>query len=339
MSKQQLLGQFMTTNQAYILQNLCIPENITQIVEPFAGNGDLLSFIQNPTQYTIETFDIDPQLTRTVKQDTITNPPDYKNKFVMTNPPYLARNKSSYKSLYDKYNVNDLYKCFLAELLTENTPLGGIVIIPLNFWSSIRKNDIQLRKRFLEKYKVIQLNIFEEQVFDDTTTTVCSFQFELGPSLKPIPITILPIKLKLSVVLSEFNHYTIGGEIYNLPTNPNYTITRITRKNYTTNGLTNLLVKCIDDNSENTIQLSMADVYVDETPNQSARTYATLVIQPPISRDRQEKLAVDFNHFLNGYRENYHSLFLTNYRESKDIARKRISFELVYQIVGYLLLC
>jgi hypothetical protein len=30
-------------------------------------------------------------------------------------------------------------------------------------------------------------------------------------------------------------------------------------------------------------------------------------------------------------------LFLTNYRESKDIARKRISFDLVYLIVGYLL--
>jgi hypothetical protein len=337
MSK-QLLGQFMTTNQGYILQNLYIPENITNIVEPFAGKGDLLSFIQNPTKYMIETFDIDPQLDETVKQDTITNPPDYKNKFVITNPPYLARNKSSYKELYDKYNVNDLYKCFLAELLTENTPVGGIVIIPLNFWSSTRKNDIQLRKRFLEKYKIIQLNIFEEQVFDDTTTTVCSFQFELIPSSDPISITIFPIELIMSVVLSELNHYTIGGEIYNLPTSQEYSITRITRKNYTTNGLTNILVKCIDDNSENTINLSMADVYVDETPNQSARTYATLVINPPISRGRQEKLVVDFNHFLDAYRENYHSLFLTNYRESKDIARKRISFELVYKIVGHLLL-
>ena len=38
------------------------------------------------------------------------------------------------------------------------------------------------------------------------------------------------------------------------------------------------------------------------------------------------------------YREKYHSLFLTNYRESKDIARKRISFDLVYQIVGHLLI-
>jgi len=99
-----------------------------------------------------------------------------------------------------------------------------------------------------------------------------------------------------------------------------------------------MLVKCIDDSADNTIQLSMADVYVDETPNQSARTYATLVIQPPIDKERQEQIVHDFNHLLNAYREKYHSLFLSNYRESKDIARKRISFELVYQIVGHLLL-
>ena len=37
-----------------------------------------------------------------------------------------------------------------------------------------------------------------------------------------------------------------------------------------------------------------------------------------------------FTKLLNEYREKYNSLFLTNYRESKDIARKRISFDLVY---------
>ena len=37
------------------------------------------------------------------------------------------------------------------------------------------------------------------------------------------------------------------------------------------------------------------------------------------------------------YREKYQSLFLCNYRESKDIARKRISFDLIYDICGFIL--
>lgn len=66
---------------------------ITTIIEPFTDNGDLLKIKVN----------------------------------ILTNPPYLARNKSMNKELFDKYNINDLYKCFIEILL------DGILIVPLNF--------------------------------------------------------------------------------------------------------------------------------------------------------------------------------------------------------------
>lgn len=69
----------------------------------------------------------------------------------------------------------------------------------------------------------------------------------------------------------------------------------------------------------------------------SSRTYASLIITPSIDNEKQKKLVDKFNSLLADYRKRYHSLFLTNYRESKDIARKRISFELVYQIVEHIL--
>ena len=47
MSQKQKLGQFYTTNYEYILQNLKIPEYVKVVVEPFAGEGDLINFIQN----------------------------------------------------------------------------------------------------------------------------------------------------------------------------------------------------------------------------------------------------------------------------------------------------
>ena len=99
-------------------------------------------------------------------------------------------------------------------------------------------------------------------------------------------------------------------------------------------------MKCIDDNEDNKIGLSIVDkkdVYVDNTPNLSARTYASLIINPVLNTGEQKKLVDKFNAYLNEEREKYHSLFLTNYRESKDIARKRISFDLVYKICQYLL--
>ena len=190
----QQLGQFMTTNFNYILQNMKIPDNIEVIIEPFCGNGDLLNFI-DINKYIIECYDIEPKKDFIIQQNTMKNPPNYNGKFLLTNPPYLARNKCNQKELFDKYDVNDLYKCHIKEIIINN-PNGGILIIPLNFWSSIRKNDIELRKDFLEKFNIIQLNIFEEQVFNDTTYTICSFQFELrkNTDLNEINITIYPLK-------------------------------------------------------------------------------------------------------------------------------------------------
>jgi hypothetical protein len=100
------------------------------------------------------------------------------------------------------------------------------------------------------------------------------------------------------------------------------------------------LVKCIDDNINSQIGLTFVadnDIYVDDTPNQTARTYATLIIEPKIEKDKQIQLITKFNNYLKEHRKKYNSLFLTNYRESKDMARKRISFDLVYSITEYIL--
>jgi hypothetical protein len=131
----------------------------------------------------------------------------------------------------------------------------------------------------------------------------------------------------------------IGGDIYNLKLKNTYKITRLTKKNKAKLN-TNILVKCIDDNIKSQIGLSFVedkDIYVDDTPNQTARTCATLIIEPTIEKDKQKQLITKFNKYLEEHRKKYNSLFLTNYRESKDIARKRISFDLVYSITEYIL--
>lgn len=336
MSKTQL-GQFYTTNYEYILSNMYIPKDVNHIIEPFVGNGDLLGFIKE--KITIETYDIDPKYANSVKRDTLKNPPCYKDKFVLTNPPYLAKNKNKNKELYDKYKCNDLYKCFINNLI-EDECQGGIIIIPLNFISSIRKIDINLRKRFLEKYSINIINIFEEQVFDDTSYAVCSVFFKKRTQINPslIRTYIYPSKKIMDVTLIEENNYTIGGEIYNLPYNSEYKIQRATRE--TKENITNILLKCIDDSINRQIGFKVVSDekrFIDNTPKLSARSYATLVINKHLSLSEQEILVKKMNLFLQEQRSKYNSLFLTNYRESNTIARKRISFNLAFKICNFIL--
>jgi hypothetical protein len=349
------LGQFYTTNYKHILQNMYIPDNVSNIIEPFAGNCDLLNFIEDTNcEYNVKCYDIDPKKDFIIKQDTLLNPPDLDNAFIITNPPYLARNKSSDKGVFNKYNTNDLYKCFIQILINSNC-LGGIIIIPLNFLCSIRKADIELRENFVKKYDMNIINIFEEQVFDDTSYSICSFQFTAknDTSENISDCYIYPCNKRISFVLNNDNNYTIGGKIYNLEKNTKYKIDRAAIAAGAAGAAgaaiaendefcTNILAKCIDDNINSKIGLIIVDdmtrdKYIDKTPNLTARSYAILVIKPKITLEQQEDLAKKFNIFLNEYRDKYNSLFLTNYRESNTIARKRISFGLVYDICNYLL--
>ena len=221
---------------------------------------------------------------------------------------------------------------------------GGIIILPLNFLSSIRKSDIELRKNFLQKYTIKIVNIFEERVFDDTSYTVCSIHFmEKTPTDTDIFDTfIYPSKKKLAIKLAPDNNFTIGGEIYNLPQNSKYIIQRATKK--TKNNITNILLKCIDDNINSQLGFSIVsdeERFIDNTPKLSARSYATLVITNTLDKsftvEEQVILVQKMNSFIKKNREKYNSLFLTNYRESNTIARKRISFNLAFKICNYII--
>jgi len=150
---------------------------------------------------------------------------------------------------------------------------------------------------------------------------------------------IHPSKKEMSLALNKDNDFTIGGEIYRLPQSE-YTVSRATRLTGV-GSVSNILLKCIDDSADSTIKLRVvvdSDRFIDSTAKLSARSYATLVFTPAIDADRQLRLVGQFNNFLDSQRREYNSMFLTNYRESNSIARKRISFSLAFQICSHLLL-
>ena len=315
MNKKEL-GQFYTTNYEKILSDIEIPPNITQVIEPFAGNGDLKKYIEVNKNITTEYYDIDPKKEYIIKRDTLLNPPDYKNKFIITNPPYLSRNKSKKKEIYDKYKCNDLYKCFIKSCLD---CMGGILIIPINFISSIRKSDKELRRLFFSIFSIRKINIFQEKVFDETSCNVISFLFTRKDNVSPV------------IEFNENNDYCVGGEIYKLKGNK-HKIQRATKKNI--KHITNINLKCIDDKEKLKLYYSENHI-IDNTKNLSNRSYCTLLIEPEISIEDQKILIDKFNNFINSKRLKYNSLFLTNYRDNH---RKRISFNLVFNLCSYLLI-
>ena len=77
--------------------------------------------------------------------------------------------------------------------------------------------------------------------------------------------------------------------------------------------------------------------FIDNTEKLSSRSYATLVLNIELTWTEQTKLVKKMNDYIREQRDKYNSLFLTQYRESNTIARKRISFDLAFRICNYIL--
>lgn len=372
--KKKQLGQYFTTNYNYIFSKFNFIEkidNAIEIIEPFAGKCDLFKFLQenysiSSNDWTLKAFDIDITNNKTdfviEENDSLENPPKYTDNFVLTNPPYLSLNKSKDKLniVYKKYNQDDLYKCFIESLI-DLKPTGGAIIIPANFLSSVRKKDIGLRLRFFKMFQIDIINIFEEQVFNDTKYFVCAIQFfknkEFIDDSKNTHINIFKNKkLYKDFIfdmnkLNKKNNAMIGGQIYDtdiFTLDTNIYINRLTKKNKNDFKSTRIYVKCLDDNEDKQISMKYLeedeDLYIDETDNLSARSFMTLIIYKnenntiiSLDETNQKILINEFNKLMKEYRQKYNSLFLTNFRESSDIARKRISFSLVYNLCNYII--
>ena len=340
-------GQFYTTNSTYILEGLPLPpEDVSRVIEPFAGKGDLIDWLEKSgSTKPVEAYDIDPKSPSIIKRDTLLDPPDYDGAWIITNPPYLARNKCEKKEIYDLYNTNDLYKCFITSVVSQNNCKGGIMIIPAGFFFSPRDIDVRCRSDFMTKYRITKINYFEETVFSDTTTTVVAVAFEKADGAailkeQSVEWEMFPSRTKTTFQMYASNDWIIGGEIYNLPTPSSIVIRRHVEGQKLKDGeqQTYITLNALDSGTKDgRICLEYKKGYVYPAKDCS-RTYATLrIVGKTLSEKEQKELCDEFNKFLEEKRELYSSLFLPQFRESKEYARKRIPFELAYTILAHLI--
>lgn len=337
------LCQFYTTSAEHILTDfdefidILLSSSSKIIVEPFCGKGDLLFWLKdkikqhsvNLDDFIIETYDLDPKLDFTIKQDTLESPPDYQDKFIITNPPYLASNKSENKLIYLKENLDDYYKIFIKHL-TLNICNTGIIIIPFNFFLGQRTKDIELRNKFFSLYKILKVNVFEEKVFELTDYSICSILFTRGET-KDLEFNFYPEKKVMKFNLIEFNNIF---EMFEYNTGIKVGRIVIDDREDETTKFTNLHLRAIDTGTMD----GRICLYREETLNYgkvSDRTFCQIKINfRKLSKDEEERIVLEFNKIVEEARNKYHSLFLINYRHSAVYQRKRIEFKMAYRIIG-----
>lgn len=311
--------QHFTENYKDILFNINFFPN--EAIDPFAGNCDLVKYSPN-TKW--ELYDIDVKNDIVKYNDSLLNPIDYTDKTVITNPPYLASNKTDeFKEIFKKYNTDDLYKAAILSIIGCK---NGILIIPINFFTDEKTSSI--REIFLSKYKVNYVNYFTKQMFANTTYNVCSFYFEQGET-NEVDFFDFEKKTSFKTNLKKEFGYRLGGEFYDLFKNvkPLFDRVQTGKEKY----ITNIFFNALDTRAKRLNLSYNENTYIGKI---SDRIFGTLYCKEFLSKERQLKLINDFNCFINFYRDKYNNLVLTNYRDN---GRKRISLENIYKICTYLL--
>ncbi len=363
--KKRNFGQFFTTNSDYILQGFGNFVQNKEITDPFAGNQDLLNWVKNNNCKKVIGFDCDKNYIdekNVYFNDSINTPKKYK--FICTNPPYLHKNKAT-KEIKEKFfsknsDFEDLYQIAISSILNCEE---GIIIVPLNFLCA--ENSKKIRKLFFEKFEIKKLNIFSEQVFNDTTYNVISFYFIKKRSSSDkniIDATIYPDDKKIKLTLEKRYDWQFGGDfIYKIKNIKNELgVFRLT-EDYLRSGeyeievaLQNikdkrvlklnddikkllekniLFLRAIDSKNGKKIQLEDIRKYKISglVGKNTSRNMAHLIFKREISINEQIELMTKFNEELSTSREKYFSFFLTNFRDNN---RKRISFDLTYKFLN-----
>jgi hypothetical protein len=242
----------------------------------------------------------------------------------------------------------------------------GIVIVPINFLSA--ENSQYIREIFLEKFDIIKVNYFVEQVFNDTTYNVIAFYYRKTNGVRnkiTFELNIYPENSTKKMDIDRRYGWQIGGDFLSMVkeyANP-LNITRLEeddllngdiRVKLAYNHLNKMRDFCVDKTTyqilkNNIILLKAIDTGTSEgricledirkygcdglVSIKTSRNQINLIFPKTVSVSDQERLIELFNMELDAKRREYDSLFMTNYR---DKGRKRISFNFAYNFINYL---
>ena len=314
-------GKYYTTKNVFV-NNRVFSDFIDRfnlwaeaVLEPFAGANHLIKHLQTiNNKWTFKAFDLWPNGQNIIKNDSLknwnygTNVP-----LIITNPPYLAKNKATKLKLgwdYHDQPYDDLYKIALATMLKNCRFL--IAIIPTTLIYSQQKCDQWLLEK-LVKFQIINQN----DNFEDANLLIALAYFDRYKN-----DNIINFELYQNEILIG-NYQTLQWS----PARLNHDIKVIFNAKKA-----NLEIKCIDGSKANDL-IRFIDIKTIKRPVKTSdrqicqiRVEGVNINEHTISQ-LNEKLAWLRQH-------NYHYLW-TTFKSTNQLnqVRRRARFKLIRQII------
>lgn len=315
------LGAFYTTNTEKVFGGYSnILAKQPSVVDPFVGEGFLLDYAKSLGVPKVLGIDLNPYVAPDIVNNSLLNPLKLDG-FVFTNPPYLFRNKSGNKEVFDKWGVDDLYKASL--LMLSEFSEEGLVVVPQNLFLD---DDWDFRRQLFSVWNISNITWHDQVVFDDTNVRVACFQYRRGEtnSLFGEPL-----------VDNKHHKLRLGfdwWEILSIGSRSGVTCTRVTETEGSLSAR-NIVLYATDKGSKG----GELHFQVEEKPYMgkvSDRNKASFSFN---SNKTDEELCLILNKTISEIRLKYGSKVLTNFLQSKSSTRKRVSFSQACNLIKYVI--
>lgn len=333
LNSKQNKGQFFTKNATNLLSGYESLIKDKKVIDPFAGDCDLLDWAETNGALSVVGYDIEPRRETIQQRDTLLDVPVFKELFLLTNPPYLCSNKNKDKRVYEKWFHNDLYKCHMASFIDQDIE-EGIIILPSNFISEGRA---KIRTDFFRKYTLTRSDYYYYSVFPDATTGIVVFHFRKADFSKKRCFTMrIHYSEKdiqeVKVELEEKYDWLWGKDFFDyINFHSTMKIEKWTGKEK--GYLTNIVIGLLDKG-----KWKQGLSYNEGPPiicGEKAFTTYQVILDRPITNEKQKEIVVEANKLMDYYRTKYHGLFLSNYMGA---TQKIWSRKFIHKIIEKLLL-
>lgn len=305
-TKRDLLGQYFTVNANKVLKNFTNLPKGRVVVDPCAGAGDLLDWARQNGATNCIGYDIEPNGDNIIYNDMFDTPVDCDGKLVITNPPYLSRNRADDKTPFQKWNQSNLYKCYLATLISSNVD-EAIIIQPSNF---LCESNATARNMLFSHYSIIYAERWQEKIFPDVSIGIMVMHIKRSVSaIQEFDYLNRTTGRLVKMKLNPVNGWLHGDEFFKELPNDFYRFEKVDVGMDSPNS--KIVVSLLD---KGTYGLGFhfnekEDIFC------KPKSFTTYQINTPkrISKKKQREIVDGANKFLNTYRKKYDSMFIGEY--------------------------
>jgi hypothetical protein len=309
-SHKQKNGQFFTTKADHILSGFEDVVRNKVVIDPFVGGKDLLIWAEKNGAVDTIGYDLEPTSDDIIKNDSIANPPSYNGMVLVTNPPYLSKNKfRGDKTVFDTWKQSDLYKCHLASLEARDCQ-EAIIILPSNF---LCESSPRARKMLFESYHIVSAKYWNEPVFEDAATGICVIHIKKGKKqYQDFVLSHETDNVSISIRLEERYNYLHGKDFFDHIRRASGDLEAIKTDIGMKTPNTNIVVGLLDNGKwKSGLSYNEGDVIFSRP--KSFTTYQLTLPSITLTEQQQREVIRVFNNTLHHYRKKYHDMFLSNY--------------------------